>query len=81
MDEKNGSNSLPQQQQENSRRGRGRGRGRCSQIPPCTSLITIVIVPTKGVTSMATRAVERIVMLVGAKVGPSHQRQGNWEQA
>jgi hypothetical protein len=29
---------------------------------------------------MATTLVERIVMLVGAKVGPSCQRQGNWEQ-
>lgn len=64
IDEKNGSNFLPQQQ--NSRKGKGRGKGRCSQIPPCTSPITFVVVPTKGVTSMATTTiVEGIVMLVG----------------
>jgi hypothetical protein len=40
--------------------------GRCSQIPPCTSPITFVVVPTKGVTSMATTTiVEGIVMLDG----------------
>jgi hypothetical protein len=80
MDEKNGNNSLPQQQQENSKRGRGRGRERCNQIPPRTSPITFVIVPTRGVTSMATTIVKGIVMLVGIEARPSCQRQGNWEQ-
>jgi hypothetical protein len=64
MDEKSGSNSLPQQQQENSRRGKGRGQ--CSQIPPRTSPITFVIVSTRDVTSMATATFEGIVMLVRA---------------
>lgn len=72
MDEKNGNNSLPQQQQENSRRGRGRGREQCSHIPPHTLPITFVIVSTKDVTSMATTTIEGIVMVVGTKARPSH---------
>ncbi len=81
MDEKNGSNFLPQQQQENWKRERRRDRGQCTQISPRTLPITFVIVPTRGVTSMAITTVEGIVMLIGIEIGPSCQRQRNWEQA